>query len=73
MTNTINELGQPVGFAIKNFVAPTRPNFDRLSGNSVRVEPIAMDDLPSLYAAFSMDLKGGNWTYMPYGRACLTF
>ena len=67
MTNTINELGQPVGFAVKNFVAPTRPNFDRLARNSVRVEPISMDDLPSLYAAFSMDLKGGNWTYMPYG------
>lgn len=67
MTNTINELGQPVGFSVKNFVAPTRPNFDRLAGNSVRVEPISMDDLPSLYAAFSMDLKGGNWTYMPYG------
>jgi hypothetical protein len=45
MTNTINELGQPVGFSVKNFVGPTRPNFDRLAGNSVRVEPISMDDL----------------------------
>lgn len=67
MTNSINELGQPVGLAIKNFIAPTRPDFTLLSGNFVHVEPISMAHVSSLYEAFSIDLKGGNWTYMPYG------
>ena len=67
MTNIINELGQPIGFAIDNFTAPPRPNFTILSGNFVRVEPISMTHMSFLYEAFSRDLKGGNWTYMPYG------
>ena len=66
-TNTINELGQPIGFSVENFVPPTRPNFDCLAGNAVRMEPISIEDLPLLYAAFLMDLNGRNWTYMPYG------
>ncbi len=67
MTNTINELGQPVGFAVENFIAPPRPNFHFLTGHYVRVEPISMAHVPSLYDAFSIDSKGVNWTYMPYG------
>jgi RimJ/RimL family protein N-acetyltransferase len=67
MTNTINELGQPVGFAVENFIAPLRPNFHFLTGHYVRVEPISMAHVPSLYDAFSIDSKGVNWTYMPYG------
>jgi RimJ/RimL family protein N-acetyltransferase len=60
-------LGQPVGFAIENFIVPPRPNFNCLRGNSVRVEPISLNHFISLHTAFSMDSKGGNWTYMPYG------
>ena len=42
MTNTINELGQPVGFDVKNFIAPIRPDFTMHVGNFVRIEPISM-------------------------------
>lgn len=67
MTNTVNEFGQPIGFPVKDFMAPHRPNFDFLLGNYVRVEPISIKNLPFLYDAFSIDSKGINWTYMPYG------
>ncbi len=67
MTNTINELGQPVGFTVEKFIEPPRPNFNLLFGNSVHVEPFAMAHIPLLYEAFAIDSKGGNWTYMPYG------
>lgn len=67
MTNTINELGQPVGFAVENFIAPSRPNINFLTGNYARVEPISITHVSSLYDAFSIDSKGINWTYMPYG------
>ncbi len=62
-----NELGQPIGFAIENFVVPPRPNFKELKGNFVRVEQISMKHLPGLYEAFSLNVDGSNWTYMPYG------
>jgi len=67
MTHHVNELGQPISFAVKSFIVPIRPSFNRLLGNFIRVEPISMDHLSSLYSAFSIDSKGGNWTYMPYG------
>lgn len=62
-----NELGQPIGFTIHNFKVPARPNFTLLSGNAVTVAPISRSHLSSLYKAFSLDVKGINWTYMPYG------
>ena len=67
MTHHVNELGQPIGFSVKNFIAPARPSFNRLLENFARVEPISRDHLSSLYSAFSIDSEGGNWTYMPYG------
>lgn len=44
--------------AIENFVEPSCPNFTTLTGNFVRV---------ALHEAFSIDSKGYNWTYLPYG------
>lgn len=67
MTNSMNEIGQPIGFAIDNFVVPPRPNFTALSGNFARVEPISMEHTTAVYEAFSRDLRGFNWTYLPYG------
>ena len=67
MKNSKNELGQPIGFAIKNFIVPSHPNFKELKGNFVRVEQISMKHLPELYEAFSLNSDGSNWTYMPYG------
>jgi RimJ/RimL family protein N-acetyltransferase len=67
MKNSRNPHGQPIGFAIENFVMPPRPNFDRLTGNFVSVEPISSMDIPALHKAFSLDAEGCNWTYLPYG------
>lgn len=71
MTNTINELGQPIGFAVEKFTVPPRPNFNLLLGSSVCVGPIALAHVPLLYEAFAIDSKRGNWTYMPYGPKAL--
>lgn len=62
-----NELGQTIGFAIDRFVPPSRPQFSGLSGKYVRLEAITSAQLPALYEAFSHDVRGANWTYMPYG------
>lgn len=67
MTHTMNELGQPIGYAIHNFKPPSQPNFHHLYGNFVSVEPISESHLSALYESFSLDLKGGNWTYLAYG------
>ena len=62
-----NTMAQPIGQAIHNFQIPPSPNFLSLKSNGVTVEPIAFSHLPALYEAFSKDLSGNNWTYMPYG------
>ena len=67
MNQTLNSLGQPIGDPILNFQILARPNFSILKGNSVLVEPISLLHLSALYQAFSKDLSGKNWTYMPYG------
>lgn len=67
MTNTINEFGQLVGFALGNFITPPYPNSNFLAGNYARIEPISTTHVPSLYDAYSIDSKGINWTYLPYG------
>lgn len=63
----INELGQPIGYSLQNYKIPLRPNFTVLKGEIVNLSPISHSHLSHLYAAFSRDLKGGNWTYLPYG------
>lgn len=67
MANVVNALGQPIGFPLEEFTAPPRPNFSGLTGNFVRIEQIDGAHIPSLHAAFSKDIRGHNWTYMPYG------
>lgn len=63
----MNALGQPIGFAVKNFSIPLHPGFNRLSGDDVSLDPISASHLPDLFEAFAMDLNGGNWTYLAYG------
>jgi RimJ/RimL family protein N-acetyltransferase len=67
MTDFLNELGQPVGFLIDNFTIPPQLNFTLLRGDFVQVKPISVEHISELYKAFSYDLEGRNWTYMPYG------
>lgn len=67
MKQILNSLGQPIGCPIENFQIPVRPNFSVLKGNAILVEPISSLHLSALYQAFSKDVSGKNWTYMPYG------
>lgn len=65
-TNT-NELGQSIGYSVVDYASPPLPDFAKLEGSAVFVEPISLEHLSSLYRSFSLDSKGVNWTYMPYG------
>lgn len=67
MKTTTNELGQQIGYPVKDYISPPFPNFDKLEGNAVVVEPLAESHLNALYKAFSLDSTGANWTYLPYG------
>ncbi|MFI5342888.1 MAG: GNAT family N-acetyltransferase [Chlamydiales bacterium] len=67
MTQQINSLGQPIGETVQDFQIPPLPNFTRLIGDTVSIESISHAHLSTLYEAFSQDLSGKNWTYMPYG------
>jgi RimJ/RimL family protein N-acetyltransferase len=67
MKTTTNELGQKIGYSVKDYTPSSFPNFDKLEGASVIIEPIAESHLSALYKAFSLDSTGANWTYLPYG------
>lgn len=67
MKTRTNELGQLIGYAVTDYTPPPLPNFAKLEGSVVAVEPISSAHLGSLYAAFSIDSMGANWTYLPYG------
>lgn len=62
-----NEIGQSIGYPIVDYTPPVLPNFSKLEGSAMFVEPISSAHLASLYAAFSMDSTDANWTYLPYG------
>ena len=62
-----NELGQPIGYPVVDYLSPPLPNFAKLEGTASFIEPISPLHLPSLFSAFSQDSTGANWTYLPYG------
>lgn len=68
MTTRINELGQPIGWAVPDWTSCERPSRTPMEGRSVRLEPLDParhgDDL---WAAFSADTSGRMWTYLPVG------
>ena len=64
----INALGQPVGDPVPDWTARPRPPRTPIDGTRVRIEPLdPAAHGESLYAAFSEDTAGANWTYMGYG------
>lgn len=67
MKTTTNELGQQIGYSVTDYISPSFPNFPKLEGDAVVVEPLAESHLAALYKAFSLDSTGANWTYLPYG------
>ena len=68
MQNRINDLGQPIGFAVENWQACLWPPRSEMQGRLCRIEPYdANRHNADLFEAFSRDSDGANWTYMPYG------
>ncbi len=63
-----NHLGQPIGFAVPDWVPAQLPPRRPLEGRWCRVAPLDVARHgTALFAAFAEDREGRNWTYMGYG------
>lgn len=68
MNPTVNELGQPIGFAVSAWTPPIVPPRTPLVGRFCRVEPLVVErHAADLYTANTLDPQGQMWTYMGYG------
>ncbi len=68
MSDHRNELGQPIGFPVPDWTARPRPPREAMDGRYVRLEPVMVErHAADLFEAFSADLEGRIWTYLPYG------
>ena len=68
MSEYKNELGQPIGFPLADWQSCAHPRGATMQGRLCRLEPIDVQrHAADLYAAFSADRDGRNWTYLPYG------
>ncbi|KAG1704911.1 hypothetical protein DVH05_004939 [Phytophthora capsici] len=65
---TINEFGQPVGLALKDWSSPSFPPHTALEGRYCSLEPFQSRlHAHEIWTAQSKDSNGARWTYMPYG------
>ena len=63
-----NDLGQPIGTPLADWQCCPPARGTVIEGRLCRLEPIdAARHASSLFAAFSADRDGRNWTYLPYG------
>ncbi len=63
-----NHLGQPIGFAVPNWVPARLPPRTVMEGHWCRVEPVDVARHgAALFAAYAEDAEGRIWTYMGYG------
>lgn len=68
MSTPMNELGQPIGWPLADWQACEHPRGALMQGRLCRLEPIDRQrHAADLFAAFSADREGANWTYLPYG------
>lgn len=68
MTNSVNELGLPIGFALPGWTPPPRPPREPMLGRYCRVEPLEIErHAAQLYAANRTDAEQRIWTYLGYG------
>ena len=68
MSERVNELGQPIGFALPNWKPVNKPSRQNIEGRLVAlVPPNVQDHAETLHAAFAADHTHHNWTYLPYG------
>ena len=63
-----NHLGQPIGFPLPEWTARPRPPLTPMEGHFCTVELVnPARHAADLHAAYLLDEKGRNWTYLPYG------
>lgn len=63
-----NQLGQPIGEPVENWIPPQTPKQEVLEGVFSRLEPLsAVEHAEPLFHAFSESSGEGLWTYLPYG------
>src|SRR4051794_2398159 len=68
MIHDQNHLGQPIGFALPNWVPPPYPPYESLAGRYCQVEPLdPARHAADLYAANALDTDQRMWTYLAYG------
>lgn len=68
MDQTVNPLGQPIGFPLSTWSPPPVPKSDPMAGTYCRLDPLnPRRHAEDLYAAHARDDSGQNWTYLPYG------
>jgi RimJ/RimL family protein N-acetyltransferase len=68
MTEQLNHLGQPIGFAVPGWAPRQVPPRTPMKGRYCRLEPLDPDCHASdLHAANSEDKDGRMWTYLPWG------
>ncbi len=68
MTDDINNLGLPIGFAVPEWNAVPRPPRTAMTGRYCRVEPLDPDrHAVDLHAANLEDTEDRIWTYLGYG------
>lgn len=68
MSQNCNALGQALGEVVPDWQGARRPEAKTLSGRFCRLEALSAEcHAQALFAAFSADTEGRNWTYLPYG------
>jgi len=66
-TPRTNDLGQPIGWPLETELPRPRPERVTLEGRYCTLRPLASEDGPGLWDAFSEDKTGAGWTYLPHG------
>jgi RimJ/RimL family protein N-acetyltransferase len=68
MEPKLNDLGQPIGFALAEWNPPSIPSHESIEGRFCRLERLDLDrHTAALFAAFAVDIEARNWTYLSYG------
>lgn len=68
MSNTVNSLGQPVGFPVTGWSTRQKPPRTPITGRYARVEMLdPAKHASDLFDGNRLDREGRNWTYLAYG------
>ena len=68
MAERLNEAGQPIGWPVAQDLPRPRPEAIRLAGRYCSLVPLDVEAHGAeLWQAFSADVSGANWTYLPIG------